>query len=129
MSLPFRCQPPSAPTRGALTAARAPWSQLVLVCSECMSRRQDVVGEERLPLRKWLKKALKRAGRDDIHVTEAECFDLCPKRGIALACSRELQDRRPLRVYRRGDDPELLMKWLLEEPQPGPAAPPSSGGA
>lgn len=111
-----------AAEREPLIRAKASWQQeVVFVCRKCMRKQRGGVDGEGTSLRKWLRRALKRAGlAKRVRVIEASCFDLCPKQGVTLLRGRDLAGaRKPLRVLRWGDDPAVLLDWLgdLREPR------------
>ncbi|MBS7458217.1 hypothetical protein [Coralloluteibacterium stylophorae] len=90
--------------------ADAPWRELVLLCGKCLKKR------DREALRGDLKRALKQAGHRDVRVATVSCFDLCPKRGIALARGRELATgASQLRVVDDDIDVEALRAWVLRD--------------
>ncbi|MDB5987313.1 MAG: (2Fe-2S) ferredoxin protein [Nevskia sp.] len=98
-----------------LIRAKATWQdEVVFVCRKCMRKQRDGVDGAGTSLRKWLRRALKRAGLGKrVRVIETGCFDLCPKRGVTLARGRDLADSsRPLRVLRKGENPAVLLDWL-----------------
>ena len=106
---------PEAARTPMLIRARATWrDEVVFVCRKCMRKQRKGVDGDGTSLRKWLRRALKQAGLGKrVRVLETSCFDLCPKRGVALARGRDLADAaKPLRVLRDGDDPALLLTWL-----------------
>lgn len=104
-------------SRRSLQRAKATWQrEAVFVCKKCMKKQRDGVDGEGTALRKWLRRALKRAGLGkSVRVVETSCLDLCPKQGITLFRGRDLADSSmPLRVLRNGDDPQILLDWLAD---------------
>jgi len=104
-------------TSRSLVCAKATWqSEVVFVCKKCMKKQRKGVDDEGTSLRKWLRRALKREGLGkSVRVIETGCLDLCPKQGITLLRGRDLADSaKPLRVLRKGDDPEILLDWLAD---------------
>lgn len=96
-----------------LTAAKPTWREdLVLVCRKCQKKSPGVDGR---PLAKWLRRELKRRGQGQrFRVVQVGCLDLCPKRAVTLARGRDLGGaRKPLRIFRDGDNPQQLLDWLM----------------
>lgn len=98
-----------------LTRAKPSWDgELVLVCRRCQKDLRRGVDGRGTKLSDWLPGALKRAGAGGAcTVIECGCFDLCPKRGVALMRLGEANSAKPLRVYREGEDPATVVDWLL----------------
>lgn len=98
--------------RQAPIRAAASWDDVLFVCSKCMKRQKgDGSGSS---LRKQLKQALKSHGEGKrVRVVACACLDLCPKHGVTLARGSELGDAKKLWVVRRGDDPKMVVDWLL----------------
>jgi hypothetical protein len=115
---------PAGSEQRRLTPAKPTWEQdVIFICRKCDRKNKRIV--EGQSLMKWLRKhARQLRGRDAFQFVEVDCFDLCPKRGVVLARGRELGDDKPLRVFRRGDDPRRLLIWLggAETPVAGAAA-------
>jgi hypothetical protein len=100
------------PRRETPIRAAASWDEVLFVCGKCVKRQN---GERPSPpLRKRLKQALKTtvAGKR-IRVVQCGCLDLCPKHGVTLARGSELGDAKKLRVVKNGDDPQMVVDWLL----------------
>lgn len=94
-----------------LTAAKPTWrDDLLLVCRKCQKKSAGIEGR---PLSKWLKRELKHRGEGKrFRIVQVDCLDLCPKRAVTLLRGRDLAERKPLRVFRDGDDPQRLLRWL-----------------
>ena len=74
-----------------IVAARAPWTNLILVCGKCARK----AGARKFG--KHLKAALKSAGAGKrLSVVESDCLGLCPKRRITVASGWDLGRRRLL---------------------------------
>lgn len=66
-------------------SARAPWSQVIVVCRKCALR----AGRKRFA--KELKGAVKsEGGGKTTRVVEVGCLDLCPKRRLTVATGQDL---------------------------------------
>lgn len=66
-------------------AAKASWTELVLVCGKCARK----AGAPKFGKR--LKSALKEAGAGKgIRIVDSTCLDLCPKNRVTLALGREI---------------------------------------
>jgi hypothetical protein len=90
-------------------ALAARWNEVVLVCSKCMKR------QHRKELRGELRKSLKEDGRKDIRVVACGCLDVCPKHGVTIARSSELQQQPPrLHVLDNRNDVDDVRRWLLD---------------
>jgi predicted metal-binding protein len=100
-----------------LTRAKPSWEgELVLVCRRCQKDLRRGIDGRYTKLSDWLPGALKRAGaRKAFTVIECGCFDLCPKQGVALMRASEANSAKPIRVYRGGENPEIVVEWLMKE--------------
>ena len=99
--------------------ARAPFRQALVVCGKCARKLGGGFGPKgRGPLRKELKRALKRGGWGrDVRVLEASCLGLCPKRRQVVAGGAQLAAGRLLVVEPGADAAEVLDR-LLERASP-----------
>lgn len=101
-----------APTRSpGLKIAKAPFTDVVLVCSKC-ARKFKGAGK---PVAKTLKAELKSRRWGKVRVVETKCFDLCPKRRQVLASHRTLADHR-LVVVEQGYSASAALQALLGPP-------------
>jgi hypothetical protein len=92
--------------------AKAPFSDVLLVCAKCQ-RKFKGAGK---PVAKQLRRELKGGRWGRVRVVETKCFDLCPKRRQVLASHRTLADHRLL-VVEGGFAPEAALEALLGPPR------------
>jgi hypothetical protein len=102
-----------APPPADLSAAKPTWREdLVLVCRKCQKKSDGVDGKS---LSKWLKRALKSEGQGKrFRIVQVDCLGLCPKHAVTLLRASDVgRSRKPLQVFREGEDPQRVVDWLL----------------
>ena len=98
-------------------AAKAPWTELLLVCGKCARK----AGTPKFG--KHLKSILKDSGAGKrIRIVDSTCLDLCPKNLITLALGREITRGRllvaaPDRVEETATAILARLDWAAGDPK------------